>query len=117
MTEAPAAQGQGKRRLAEMKGDLDVRLPVDRELTPALLVQRRGGRKRARAYHEDVGLEGVEYLGRGVFLRSIERQNLDPDLSGKLFEGRPLDARPRARARPCRSRLARSVARRHGSRR
>src|SRR5262249_7177281 len=76
-----------QRRLAEVKCDLDVRLPVDGELLPALLVQRRSGRKRPRAQNQDIRLEDVEYFGRCSFIRCIERQNLGPgDLSGQLPE-------------------------------
>ena len=58
-----------------MNGDFDVTLPVNREFLPTLLVQRRGGRKRAAAQHQDIGLKDVENSGGRIFMRCIERQN------------------------------------------
>jgi len=58
-----------------VKGDFDVTLPVDREFLPTPLVQRRGGRKRAAAQHQDIGLKDVENSGGRIFMRRIERQN------------------------------------------
>jgi hypothetical protein len=58
-----------------VKCDFDVTLPVDCELVPALLVRRRGGRKRAPAQRQDIGLENVEHFGRRTFIRCIKRQD------------------------------------------
>ena len=44
-----------QRRLAEVKRDLDVGLPVDGEFPPCLLVNRRGWRKRACTQNQDIG--------------------------------------------------------------
>jgi hypothetical protein len=82
-----------------VKCDLDVGLPVDGELLPALLVQGRGGRKRAGAEHQDVGLKDVEDLGRRTFIRCIELQSFE---AGNLFgqqPKRPLLGRDRKHAR------------------
>ncbi len=71
----------------EMKGDLDVGLPVDRELLPVLLVKRCGRRKRAGGDDQNVGLEHAkDFCGRG-FVRCIERQNVGArNLLGQLLE-------------------------------
>jgi hypothetical protein len=84
-----AALGQRPRqcRLAEVECDLDVRLPVDGELLPALLVEWRSRRKGTCAQHQDVGLEHVEHLCRGTFIGCIERQNFGAgDLLSQLPE-------------------------------
>jgi hypothetical protein len=76
-----------QRRLAKLKGDLDVRLPVDRELRPALLVQWRGRWERAGAQNQDVGLKHVEHSGRRALICCIERQNVDTgDVLAQLFK-------------------------------
>ena len=70
-----------------MKGDLDVRLPVDRELLPALLVKRCARRKGARAQNQDIGQKFTEYFGRRALVRRIERQNFNAgDLFGQSLE-------------------------------
>ena len=70
-----------------MECDLDVRLPVDGELLPALLVEWRSRRKGTCAQNQDVRLEHVEHLGGGTFIGCIERQNFGAgDLLSQLPE-------------------------------
>src|SRR5262245_31164503 len=68
-----------------MECHLHVGLPVHGELEPALLVQRRGGRRCASTEHEDVRLQHVEHCGRRAGLCRIERQSLDAtNIHGEL---------------------------------
>ena len=82
MIEVPAGQRSRERCLEEVKCDFDVGLPVDGELLPALLVERRSRRQRACAENEDRGLKDVEDFGGRAFLRCVQRQNLG---AGDLF--------------------------------
>src|SRR5262249_53104311 len=85
-----------------MKCHLHVGLPVHGELEPALLVQRRGGRRCASTEHEDVRLQHVEHCGRRAGLCRIERQSLDaPNIHGELSKPGLL---------PCYCKYARPVA-------
>jgi hypothetical protein len=89
MTDAPPGRGSESAALQKCKAILTSVSPIDGELLPALLVEWRGGRKRASAQNQDIRLKDAEYFGGRTFIRRIKRQDFDAgDLLGHLPEQR-----------------------------
>ena len=99
-------QRLGERRLAEIKGDVYIRVPVYRKILPTKCVQRSGERKHAATDDEDVGAHRVEDARGRIVCGRVAGKDLDTrNVFRQLLKRAPAGGQPQ---RFCRKLLARS---------